>query len=145
MAWWVWIVLGAVLLAGEVVIAADFYLVFFGLAAVLLGLLGLLGLALPNWAQFLLFAALAVTGLVFYRGRWKRRLLSSDREMGPELVGERAVARETIAAAGRGRVNLRGATWEACNEGAAPIAAGDPCTVLRVEGLTLHVRAMDNR
>ncbi len=145
MAWWIWIVVGAALLAAEVIIAADFYLVFFGIAAVLLGLLGLLGVGLPPWSQFLLFAALAVSGLVFYRGRWKRRLLTADRPMGPELVGESAVAREAIAPGGRGQVRLRGATWEARNEGAAAIAAGDHCVVVRVEGVALFVRPADAR
>lgn len=144
-AWWIWIILGAVLLAAEVIIVADFYLVFFGLAAVLIGLLALLGLDLPSWAQFLLFAALAIAGLVLYRGSLKRRLMPADREMGPELVGERGQARQAIAAGARGRVDLRGATWEAHNEGAAAIGDGAYCIVQRVEGLTLHVRPVDER
>ncbi|MDY0110949.1 MAG: NfeD family protein [Candidatus Krumholzibacteria bacterium] len=141
MAWWIWIILGAILLAAEVIISADFYLVFFGLAAVVLGLLGVFGLVLPNWAQFLLFAALAVFGLVFYRGRWKKILSKADREMSPELVGETPTAQAAIAAGGRGRVDLRGAAWDACNTGAVEIAAGSRCIVERVDGLTLHVRA----
>jgi len=141
MAWWIWIILGTMLLAAEVILTADFYLVFFGLAAIVLGLLGVLGLALPDWAQFLLFAVLAVVGLVIYRGRWKRRLLKADREMSPELVGEAGVAQDSIAAGARGRVTLRGATWDARNDGPGDITSGKRCVVLRVEGLTLHVRA----
>ena len=45
MAWWIWIIVGAILLAAEAVITADFYLVFFGLAGLVLGLLGVCGLA----------------------------------------------------------------------------------------------------
>ena len=141
MAWWIWIILGAVLLAAETIITADFFLVFFGIAAVLLGLLGLLGVDLPTWAQFLLFAALAVTGLLFFRRRLKRRLSVADREMMPELVGEAGTSRDAIAAGARGSVDLRGAIWEARNDGESEIAAGARCVVLRVEGLTLHVRA----
>lgn len=145
MVWWIWIILGALLLVAEVVITTDFYIVFFGVSAILVGVMGLLGVDLPAWAQFLLFAALAAAGLVTYRNRLKRRWQSVDREMGPELVGERAVARAEIAAGARGRVHLRGATWEAQNEGSAPIAAGGDCRVTRVEGLTLHVRSEDRQ
>lgn len=143
MAWWIWIILGALLLAAEVVVTADFYLVFFGLAALVLGLAGVFGVPLPAWVQFLLFAALAVSGLVLYRGRLKRRLQTADREMGPELVGERGTARDAIAPGGRGRVELRGSAWDAHNDGAVAIAAGARCVVSGVEGLTLRVRAAD--
>jgi inner membrane protein len=141
MVWWIWIILGAVLLAAEVVVVTDFFLVFFGAAAILLGLVGLLGIDLPGWAQFLLFAALAIAGLTLFRGGLKRRLMPDDRTMGPELVGERATAHGMIPAGARGRIQLRGATWDARNDGAAVISDGGECTVLRVEGLTLHVRS----
>jgi inner membrane protein len=141
MAWWFWIVLGAVLLAAEVIIAADFYLVFFGLAGLVVGLLAVFGVALPVWGQWLLFAGLAIVGLVVYRGRWKRRLMTADREMLPELEGEFGAACETIAAGGRGRVDLRGSAWDAQNVGSGHLAAGDRCVVVRVDGLTLHVRS----
>ncbi len=87
MAWWFWIALGAVLLAAEVIIAADFYLVFFGLAGLVVGGLVLAGVAVPTWAQWLLFAVLSVAGLMVYRRRWKRSLSRVDRELPPELEG----------------------------------------------------------
>ncbi len=141
MAWWFWIVLGAVLLAAEVIISADFYLVFFGIAGLVVGLLAVFGVALPVWGQWLLFAGLAIAGLVIYRGRWKKKLLTADREMLPELEGEFGVAREDIAAGARGRVDLRGSAWDAQNVGAGAIAAAERCVVVRVDGLTVHVRS----
>lgn len=140
MAWWFWIVLGAVLLGAEVIISADFYLVFFGIAALVVGLLAVFGVVLPNWAQWLAFAGLAIVGLLVYRRRWKRKLLTADRVMLPELQGETGVAREDIAAGGRGRVDLRGSAWDAHNDGPSRLTAGDRCVVVRVDGLTLHVR-----
>lgn len=141
MAWWTWIVLGAVLLAAEVIISADFYLVFFGIAGLVVGLLVLAGVDLPAWGQWLLYAVLAVAGLAFYRGRWKRRLQVADRAMPPELEGETGVARDGIAAGARGRVVLRGSDWDAVNAGQVDLAAGGRCVVTGVEGLTLHVRS----
>ena len=55
MAWWFWIALGAVLLAAEVIISADFYLVFFGISGLVVGVLALAGVNLPQWGQWLLF------------------------------------------------------------------------------------------
>lgn len=140
MDWWIWIVAGGVLLAAEVVIATDFYLVFLGISAGVVGLLGLFGLHLPAWIQFLLFAALAAILSFLYQRTWKPRLTVSDREMGPELVGEVAQARTGIAAGARGKVDLRGAAWDAVNDSDREIAAGQFCEVVRVNGLTVHVR-----
>jgi len=143
MAWWIWIVAGAVLLSAEVVIATDFYLVFLGIAALVLGLLGLFHVVPPDWLQFLLFAAVAAALMVSYQRHWKRRLMTPDREMGPELVGEVGVAQGAIPPGGRGRVDLRGATWAARNDGEEEIPAETHCVVQHVEGLNLHVRAAD--
>lgn len=141
MAWWFWILLGAVLLAAEVIIAADFYLVFFGVAGVVVGLLALAGVHLPAWGQWLLFVVLAIAGLVFYRRRWKRKLMVSDRDMPPEMEGEIGTAQADIPAGARGRIALRGSDWDALNVGTGALAAGGRCVVTGVEGLTLQVRS----
>jgi len=141
MAWWIWVVVGGAFLVAEVVISTDFYLVFLGVAAIVLGLLGLFGLHLPTWGQFLLFAALAAVLSYLYQRRWKPRLTIADRELGPEFVGELGRARADIAAGGRGKVDLRGSVWDAINGGDSALASGDYCEVVRVDGLTLHVRA----
>ena len=48
MAWWGWCILGVVLLGVELLaVDAQFYLVFAGLAAIVVGLLGLVGIELP--------------------------------------------------------------------------------------------------
>jgi membrane protein implicated in regulation of membrane protease activity len=140
MAWWIWIVLGAILLGAEVVIAADFWLVFFGASAFILGLVGAFGITLPLPVQWMLFAALSVLGLWLYRGRLKKRLGRADREMAPELVGESAVALSRLPMGERGRVELRGTMWDARNEGPEAIEEGGRCTVVQVDGLTLTVR-----
>ena len=49
MPWWAWIVLGALLLAVEMVAPMDFYLAFLGLSAVLTGAIVAFGLREPAW------------------------------------------------------------------------------------------------
>lgn len=140
MVWWGWIVLGAALLGAEVVLATDFFLVFFGAAALLVGVLLLLGLLLPVWGQWLLFAALSIVSLLLFRRRLRTILSRSDREERPELVGESGIVITAIAPGARGTVELRGTTWTAEHGGGGPLSPGDHCRVDRVDGLTLVVR-----
>ena len=62
MPWWGWVTLGILLLGAELVgVDAAFYLMFVGAAAICIGILGLGGMDLPIWGQYLAFAALAIT------------------------------------------------------------------------------------
>ena len=62
MTWWSWMVLGALLLGAELfAIDAQFYLVFLGVSAVLVGLTSLFGIVMPEWAQWMAFAALSTS------------------------------------------------------------------------------------
>ena len=140
MPWWGWITIGAVLLGAELfVVPTDFFLVFLGVAAFVVGGIGFVGVELAPWAQWATFATLAVVSLVFLRGflraRWPKEARVDD-----TLVGEIAVAREPLAVGASGQIELRGSTWSARNAGDAPLAPGDRARVERVEGLTLHVR-----
>jgi membrane protein implicated in regulation of membrane protease activity len=47
---------------------------------------------------------------------------------------------EPIPTEGIGKVELRGAPWNAHNDGPRPIASGERCRVERVKGITLWVR-----
>ena len=143
MPWWGWIAAGMMLLVAEIALVdADFYLVFLGVAALIVGTAELAGLPLPYWMQWTTFAVLAVGSLVFFRRAVYDRLRGgATGEIAEGVVGDIAVARESIAAGGRGRVDLRGAAWSAHNCGSTPIEAGARCRVERAEGLTLEVRA----
>ena len=68
MTWWGWMIIGAILLAAELVaVDAQFFLVFLGLSAAIVGLLGLSGVNLPEWAQWLSFAALSLISMFTFR------------------------------------------------------------------------------
>ena len=75
MTWWAWCILGTLLLAVELfAVDAQFYFVFIGLAAVVVGLLGLVGIDLPEWAQWMLFAVLAVAAMLTIRKQLYEKL-----------------------------------------------------------------------
>ena len=48
MTWWYWLVLGLVLVALEMASSGGFYIIFFGVAAVVVALLAATGLAAPS-------------------------------------------------------------------------------------------------
>ena len=139
--WWFWVLLGLALLFLELVTPTGFYLLFFGVAAVLVGLLAAVGLDGPAWLQWLLFSLLSIGSLLLLRGRLQERM----RRVAPaqpdnDLVGGTAQALEKIAVDGYGQVELRGTSWRAKNVGSEPIAQSENCQVDRVEGVVLWVR-----
>jgi membrane protein implicated in regulation of membrane protease activity len=145
MPWWGWITIGALMLAAELAfVDAEFYLVFLGVSALLVGALDLSGIHIVWWAQWLAFAVLSVGSLVVFRQRVYVLMRPPPEEEIPEGVdGDVATALEDIEPRGRGRVELRGSHWTAINEGDRAIASGERCSVSRSEGLTVHVRAVD--
>jgi len=144
MPWWGWIAAGMMLLVAELfLVDVDFYLVFLGVSALLVGSAELAGISLPFWLQWTLFAVLSVASLVFFRRKVYGLLRGGvgGTEIAEGVSGDTAVARESIAPGARGRVDLRGASWSARNCGTTPIEAGARCRVDRADGLTLEVRA----
>ena len=70
MPWWGWITIGALMLAAEMTfVDLEFYLVFLGVSAMLVGAVELAGVAAPVWAQWLLLGGLSLGSLVLFRHR----------------------------------------------------------------------------
>jgi|SRR5882724_281121 len=141
MYWWAWIAVGAVFLGSELAfIDAQFYLVFVGAGAFVVGMLQLAGLGMPVWLQWLIFAALAATSMLTFR----RRIYESMRRGLPTVKGGPAgeiVTLPTALPPGETcRLEYRGSSWSAVNAGKAVIAAGSRARIERVDGLTLVVR-----
>jgi membrane protein implicated in regulation of membrane protease activity len=140
MPWWLWILLGLVLLGLELMVGT-FYLVFLGVAAIVVGLVAAFGLDGPLWLELLLFVLLA-GGLVLLARRplLGRFRIHSDTRDADSLVGEAAVASTPIAPGDLGKVEMRGSFWNARNLGPEPLAIGQRCRVEEVQGLVLSVR-----
>ena len=143
MPWWGWLIVGIGLLGVELfVVDAQFYLVFIGVAAVLVGLLGLAGIAMPDWAQWLLFAALALVSMFAFRQRVYQlvRGKGGTVEAGAN-AGDRVVVPARLEPGQTCRVDYRGSTWNARNVDARPIEAGSEAVIAQVDGLTLHLKS----
>lgn len=142
MVWWHWLVIGLVLIALEMAASGGFYVIFFGIAALAIGTLHAFDIAGPIWFQLLLFSALSVGSLLFFRQpllRWMK--LDRPGQEVDSLVGETAVPLAAIAVGGVGRAELRGSAWSARNVDEAAVAAGQRCTVVAVDRLMIHIKA----
>ncbi len=140
MVWWMWVVAGGALLVLEIV-TPGFVLIFFGVAAVIVGLAAGIGLQLPLWGEILAFAVLSVVLLLAFRGPMLRWMGTRSRAVPriDRLEDETAVALEDLAPGAVGRAELRGTPWAARNIDDAPLVAGTRCRVAKVDGLTLHL------
>jgi membrane protein implicated in regulation of membrane protease activity len=140
MEWWAWIAVGALLMVLELtLIAADFYLVFLGIAALVIGILTLTGIVAVAWLQWLAFGALAAFSMVTFR-RWvyeRLRRKLPDVKSGP--VGQSVVLPAELKPGESCRLEYCGSSWSAVNGGTSLIVAGGRARVDRVDGLTLVV------
>jgi membrane protein implicated in regulation of membrane protease activity len=142
MIWWYWVVLGLLLTGLELATPGGFFLLFFGVGALLVGGLVTIGAAGPAWVQWLLFSVLSVAALMFFRAPLLRLMQARTPRSGDidSLRGEVAVAMDGIPAGGLGRAQLRGTVWTARNLGTNPITPGERCLVTSVDGLTISIR-----
>lgn len=138
--WWHWIAIGLVLILLEMAASGGFYVVFFGVAAIAIGSLHLLGLAGPVWIQLLLFSALSVGSLMAFRSPMMRWLqLDKGSADVDSLAGETAFPLEDLAPGAVGRAELRGTGWTARNDSTVAITRGQRCRVTRVDRLTIYI------
>ena len=142
MTWWIWLLFGLALLGAEALTPGGFFVLFFGVGALVVG--GLVGLDLLRapWAQWFLFSVISIVSLLIFRRPLLRWLRSRDRDVTVDtLEGEVAVLLEDLAPGGVAKVELRGTAWNAQTDGGRPLAKGQRCRVARVDGLTLWIRA----
>lgn len=137
-AWWYWICLGLFMLLAEAMTPGGFYLLFVGIAAIIVGALAL---AIPTvWIQITLFAVLSTALIAGLRKPLVERVRKTTRQADtPEFIGETARATEKIMTGKEGKIELRGSIWHARNAGKAEIAENGACTIVAREGITMVV------
>jgi membrane protein implicated in regulation of membrane protease activity len=140
MEWWAWIAVGAILLVSEMAfVDAQFYLVFVGASALVVGFLNLSGLLPAVWMQWLLFAVLAAFSMVTFRQRIYERMRRKLPAMKQGPAGESVVLPAALQPGESCRLEYCGSSWNALNGGKTLIAAGQRAHIDRVNGLTLVV------
>lgn len=115
---WGWFIVGLLLLVAELIVPGVF-LMWVGIAALILGLLSLPFQGFGFWVwqlQLVLFAVLAFVSILVGRRVLSRRDTTSDQPLlnqrAASLIGRTAIVSEAIAN-GRGRIKLDDTTWTA--------------------------------
>lgn len=141
MVWWYWMVLGLALLAAEMTTPGGFYILFFGLSALLVGTMAGLGIVDLDWLQWLLFSVIAIGSLLVFRGPLMARMSRGHQALADvdSMVGEVAIPLEPLAAGATGKAELRGTTWTAKNVGPTDLRKDQRGKVKNVDGLTLWI------
>jgi membrane protein implicated in regulation of membrane protease activity len=142
MPWWLWMLLGMALTILELQMPGSFFLLGFGLSAMVIGLAAGAGIGGPTWLQWLLFSLLSIGDILVLRKLFLRGEAGRNGEGAVNtLVGAEAVITEEVTVGGVGKAELRGTTWTARNAGDATLVRGQRCQVVRIEGLALWLRS----
>ena len=141
MIWWLWLFLGLILLGIEVMTPGGFYILFFGLSALVVGALTGFDVVQSEWAQWLLFSLLSIGSLLVFRNPLRRltHVDASKDDRVDSLIGESALVLDGLAPGEQGKAELRGTVWNAKNSGAVPLSKGQRAKVAKIEGLTLWI------
>ena len=140
MTWYGWMILGAVLFGSEILaVDAQFFLVFLGLSAVLVGLADLAGIVMPEWTQWLVFAALSLISMFTFRKSLYNKVRGNVPGFKEGIAGEFVQIDNDLAPGADARTKFRGTDWTVLNVGSASIDAGTKAKVVKTDGLTLHV------
>ena len=134
-----WLAAGLVLVVAELATPGGFVIIFFGIGALAVGALSLLGVVTNVPLQFLLFSVLSVASLAILRGRLQTRIKTPPSSNVDSLVGVVAMVQERMAPRAIGRVEVRGSMWAARNTSDITLDPGQRARVAAVDGLTLAV------
>ena len=138
MIWWLWLFLGLILLGIEVMTPGGFYILFFGLSALIVGALSGFAVVQSEWAQWLLFSLLSIGSLIVFRNPLRRLAhVDAPKDMVDSLIGGSALVLDSLGPGEQGKAELRGTVWTAKNVSTAPLGKGQHARVTKIEGLTL--------
>lgn len=138
--WIIWLVIGALFAAGEVV-TAGFFLLWFGvgaLAAAIVALLGVSSLAVQIIVFLTVSILLVIASRTIFDRFGSRPALRTGVEMMIGQVG--TVVEPSHGTQAESAVRVYGSVWTAFPlEGEAPLQAGELVCVARVEGNAIYV------
>lgn len=140
MTWWLWAIAGFGLLFLELLTPGGFFLLFFGVGAIIISLLVALAPGVDPWLQWLIFGIISPVMVILFRQRLADAMGSTpskgDRD---SIIGNIAIAKGEIAPGGYGKVEYRGTEWNAKNSGATPITNGARCKITELADLQVTV------
>lgn len=134
-----WLILGLVLLVFEIM-SGTFVLLFFAVAAFVVGVLAWLGVVDSNVTQMVLFGAIGGGGLLLFKDKVRHALQKSGNEKYKVDAGEVITLDTSIQAGAQAEVNYQGTKWTAVNEAGRALDAGEKVKIVRIDGVKLVVK-----
>ena len=140
--WWIWMIIAALFVVGEI-FTAGFFLLWFGVGAAVAGVLALLGLSF-GWQ----LAAFAVVSLVLFASS-RRFAERFSKKQPPGIGADRFIGKQGIVledidnAENVGRVRLDKEEWRADSETGTIISTGTQVEVVRLDGAHLVVKTIE--
>lgn len=140
MIWWGWMILGFMLLGAELfAIDVQFYFVFLGISAALIGIAELAGIDLPQWAQWIAFAVISLISFFTFRKSLYEKIRGGAVGFKEGPCGDVIHVNEDIEVGREVRIEHRGSKWNARNISSSKIVAGSRAKVVKVDSLTLYL------
>ena len=141
--WWHWIVLGLCLVMSELVVPA-FFVIWFGIGALLVGVSLLAMPTLGMAVQLMLWAGLSTLLVTFWFRYLKPKTVSLAGSSTAQALGEVGLLVSDLCPDSRGQVRfqkpvLGSDLWECYAE--TPIKAGERVRVVKIEGHFIKVEA----
>ena len=137
--WWIWFILAALFVVGEI-FTAGFFLLWFGVGAAFAGLAALLGLT-PVWQ---LAGFVVLSGFLLAISRKFAERVSREQPSGigaNRIVGATCVVLEEINNhENTGRVRMGTEEWRASSDTGAVLSPGEEVVVTHVSGTQVIVR-----
>jgi membrane protein implicated in regulation of membrane protease activity len=138
---WIWVAL-VIIFALIEVFTLGLTTVWFAIAALLMVFLSFINI--PLTAQILIFLAISALLLIFTRPlAIKKFKIGQEKTNVDSLIGKHALVIKTIGEFERGEVKINGLIWSARSENNTEITEGSKCEILRIEGVQLIVRLME--
>ncbi|MCJ7581994.1 MAG: NfeD family protein [Candidatus Aminicenantes bacterium] len=137
--WYIWMIIAALFVVGEI-FTAGFFLLWFGIGAAVAGVLALLGLGF-GWQ---LAAFVLVSGVLFVVSR--RFAEKFTKKQPPGIGADRVIGKEGMVleeidnANNKGRVRLKKEEWRADSDTGEIIPLGNQVEVIRMDGTRLVVK-----
>lgn len=137
--WWIWMIIAAIFVVGEI-FTAGFFLLWFGVGAAVAGILAILGMGF-GWQ---LGAFAVVSGVLFVVSRRLAERFSKKQPAGigaDRFIGKEGVVLEEIDnIKNTGRVRLKKEEWRADSDKDEIIPVGKRVEVIRLDGTHLVVK-----
>ncbi|MDR2337069.1 MAG: hypothetical protein LBE20_00250 [Deltaproteobacteria bacterium] len=141
MNWWLWIIIGLIVLSLEMLIPLDFFLVFIGLAGIITGAISgiaqLCGFEIGSSAEYFICAVTIVLLFVFAKKPLINHLSSNKKDI--ILDDYVTIEGNDINPNESGTGNTRGAVCKVRNLGNTALEVGKSYKISRKDGITLII------